>query len=362
MIKSIKVLIVDDSAMIREYLRSVLEAEPDITVVGAAADPYFARDKIKRLKPDVITLDIEMPRMDGLTFLEKLMAARPMPVVMFSKTTQQGAEATLQALRLGAVEVVSKPTHNLQERLPEVRREIVAKVRAAARARVLRVGELGLAVPPPQAPEAAPLALSAAFRPGPDMVVVMGASTGGTVALEQVLCALPADSPPIAVVQHLPAQFTGPFANRLDQKAAISVSQAKDYQPLAAGQAVIAPGGRHLMLERGLRGYYARVKDGPLVNHHKPSVDVLFRSAAASAASKAVGIIMTGMGSDGAQGAKEMRQAGAFIVAQDEPSSVIYGMARAVVELGQADQVLPLNRIGDMISRLWAQARGSVRA
>ncbi len=361
MLKPIRVLIVDDSAMIREFLRSVLEAEPDITVVGTAADPYFARDKIKQLDPDVITLDIEMPRMDGLTFLEKLMAARPMPVVMFSKTTQRGAEATLQALRLGAVEVVSKPTHNLQERLPEVRREIVSKVRAAARARVLRLGDLGLAAPRPPAPGAAAPPLSAAFRPGPEMVVVMGASTGGTVALEQVLCGLPADSPPIAVVQHLPAQFTEPLAKRLDQKAAIKVGQAKDYQPLPPGQAVIAPGGRHLMLEKGLRGYYTRVKDGPLVNHHKPSVDVLFRSAAASAADKAVGIIMTGMGSDGAQGAREMRQAGAFIMAQDEASSVIYGMARAVVEQGQAELVLPLDRIGEAITRLWDQARGSGR-
>ena len=243
--KPIKVLIVDDSAMIREFMRSVLDAEPDIKVVGAAADPYFARDKIKRLKPDVLTLDIEMPRMDGLTFLQKLMAARPMPVVMFSKATQQGAEATLRALRLGAVEVVGKPTANLQESLPTVAQEIVSKVRAAARARLFRPGDQ-----PHSAPAHSPLGDEAAssFRPAPQMVVVMGASTGGTVALERVLAALPAESPPIAVVQHLPAQFTAPFAQRLDQKSAIRVLHAQDFQPLAPGQALIAPGGKHLIL------------------------------------------------------------------------------------------------------------------
>jgi len=350
--KAIKVLIVDDSAMIREFLRSALDAEPDIRVVGTASDPYFARDKLKSLTPDVITLDIEMPRMDGLTFLTKLMAARPLPVVIFSKVTQKGAEATLRALRLGAVEVVSKPTSNLHERLPELRQEIVSKVRAAARARLTRLDQRG---PDPAGLEAAPLSL--AFSPTPSMVVVMGASTGGTVALEQVLCSLPADSPPIAVVQHLPAQFTGPFAVRLDQNAAIKVAEAADYQPLDPGQALIAPGGRHLILALGQHGYYVRVKDGPLVNHHRPSVDVLFRSAAANAGAEAVGVIMTGMGSDGAQGAREMRQAGGLIVAQDEASSVIYGMARAVVESGQAGQVLPLGRIGGLLTGLWTQAQ-----
>ncbi len=350
--KALKVLIVDDSAMIREFLRSVLEAEPDITVVGTAPDPYYARDKLKTLTPDVITLDIEMPRMDGLTFLKKLMAARPMPVVIFSKVTQEGAEATLRALGLGAVEVVSKPTSNLQERLPELRQEIVSKVRAAARARLPRLDDGGL---DPAGFDAAPLSLT--FNPTPRMVVVMGASTGGTVALEQVLCSLPADGPPIAVVQHLPAQFTGPFAKRLDQKAAAKVAEATDYQPLEPGQALIAPGGRHLMLALGTHGYYVRVKDGPLVNHHRPSVDVLFRSAAGNAGADAVGVIMTGMGSDGAQGAREMRKAGGLIVAQDEASSVIYGMARAAVESGQVDQVLPLGRIGGLLAGLWTQAQ-----
>ncbi|MCB2226394.1 MAG: chemotaxis response regulator protein-glutamate methylesterase [Desulfarculaceae bacterium] len=350
MTQPIKVLIIDDSAMIREYLRSLLEAEPDMVVVGAAADPYFARDKIIKLDPDVLTLDIEMPRMDGLTFLEKLMASRPMPVVMFSKTTQQGAEATLKALSLGAVEVVSKPTANLQERLPELGLEIVSKVRAAARAR-LKLPSASAA------PQAVALPATSRYRPTPAMVVAIGASTGGTVALERLLAGLPADSPPLAIVQHLPAQFTGPFAARLNQNCAVSVAQAEDYQPLEPGWALIAPGGRHLLLEKGLHGYYVRVKDGPLVNHHKPSVDVLFRSAAASAGPAAVGIIMTGMGSDGALGAAEMRRAGSLILAQDEASSVIYGMARAVVEGGSADLVLPLERLAPIMERLWRQAR-----
>ncbi|MCF8031678.1 MAG: chemotaxis response regulator protein-glutamate methylesterase [Desulfarculaceae bacterium] len=349
--RTVKILVVDDSAMIREFLRQVLDAEPDLCVVGTAADPYFARDKIKQLEPDVLTLDIEMPRMDGLTFLEKLMASRPMPVVMFSKVTQQGAEATLKALGLGAVEVVSKPMANLSETLPGLAQEIVAKVRAAARAK------LGRGAPVAAAPAAEPSLSLGGYKPAPDMVVVIGASTGGTVALEQVLGALPEDSPPLAIVQHLPAQFTKPFANRLNQRSAITVSQAEDHQPLEPGTALIAPGGRHLLLERGLHGFYTRVKDGPLVNQHKPSVDVLFRSAAASAAGRAVGVIMTGMGSDGAQGAGLMRQARGLVIAQDEASSVIYGMARAAVETGQADMVLPLERVAAVITRLWKQAR-----
>ncbi|MBU1277072.1 MAG: chemotaxis response regulator protein-glutamate methylesterase [Proteobacteria bacterium] len=357
MIKRTKVLIVDDSAVIREFLRSVLSGEPDMEVVGAAADPFFARDKILSLRPDVITLDIEMPRMDGLTFLEKLMTAHPMPVVMFSKVTQSGAEATLQALRLGAVEVIAKPTSNLRANLPTLKQEIVSKIRAAARARVGPRTEAAQSVKTTPGLQGAAQQPALPWRPARDMVVVMGASTGGTVALEKLLCALPSDSPPLVVVQHLPAQFTQPFAQRLDNSAAIEVSQAEDFMPLTPGKALVAPGDRHVFLESNQRGYYLRVKDGPLVNHHKPSVDVLFRSAAGSAPGRALGVIMTGMGSDGAQGALEMRRQGCCVLAQDEASSVIYGMARAAVELGAVDRILPLEEIGPSICRLWEGAQ-----
>ncbi|MCF8041258.1 MAG: chemotaxis response regulator protein-glutamate methylesterase [Desulfarculaceae bacterium] len=357
MIEKTKVLIVDDSAMIREFLRSVIGGEPDMEVIGTAVDPIFAREKILSLRPDVITLDIEMPRMDGLTFLQKIMAAHPVPVVMFSKVTQAGAEASLQALRLGAVEVIAKPTHNLQDNLPNLKMEILSKIRAAARAKI----RLFSPIPPGPLSSSrgsgeADVSWSMPQASG-DMVVVMGASTGGTVALEKVLCSLPPDSPPLAVVQHLPAQFTGPFAQRLNQNAAIEISQAEDFMPLKPGQAVVAPGDRHLFLEKNHQGYYVRAKGGPMVNHHRPSVDVLFRSTAGSAPGMALGVIMTGMGGDGARGALEMRRQGCQVLAQDEASSVIYGMARAAVEMGAVERILPLEQIGPAICRLWKTVR-----
>jgi two-component system chemotaxis response regulator CheB len=357
--KGIRVLVVDDSAMIRAFLRETLEPQPDIAEVIAAADPYQARDKFLRHRPDVIVLDIEMPKMDGLTFLKKLMAAHPTPVVMFSSRTQKGARDTITALSLGAVDFVAKPTHNLSEQLPNLRQEIVDKVRAAARARVRRrkASLETLEVPHKVEVDQVVALTKAPPRPGGPMIVLMGASTGGTVALEQVLTRLPADSPPIAIVQHMPEHFTAAFAQRLDELCHIKVTEATDGQPIERGQAVIAPGGRHLLLERGASGYWARVKDGPPVNRHRPSVDVLFRSGVNSAGANAVAVIMTGMGNDGARGMKDLHDAGAFTIAQDEATCTVYGMPKAAAELGAVDRVVPLDRIAPLIVGLWNQNR-----
>ncbi len=356
----IKVLIVDDSAMVREFLRKILDAEPDITVVGTAADPYFARDKILKYKPDVITLDIEMPRMDGLTFLEKLMAARPTPVVMVSSLTQKGAEATLKALQLGAVDFVAKPTKNVAQELPKLRQEIVEKVRAAAKAKLRKPGAVlleKLKVPPKVEVDAVVKAAKVPPRPGGPMVVLIGASTGGTVALEEVLCRLPADSPPIAIVQHMPEHFTAAFASRLNEKTQITVVEGAEGMKLPPGTAIIAPGGKHMLLERGAQGYYVKIKDGPPVNRHKPSVDVLFRSGVNSAGPNAVAVIMTGMGNDGAKGMKELHDVGAYTIAQDEATCTVYGMPKAAVELGAVDRIVPLDKIAPLIIGLWQEAK-----
>ncbi|MFZ5587236.1 MAG: protein-glutamate methylesterase/protein-glutamine glutaminase [Thermodesulfobacteriota bacterium] len=355
----IKVLVIDDSAMIREFLRGILEAQPDMEVI-TATDPYAGRDKFMRHKPHVITLDIEMPRMDGLTFLQKLMAAYPTPVVMFSSLTQKGAEATMKALQMGAVDFVAKPTQNLAERLPSLAQEIVEKVRSAAGARVRRprVTAENLEVPKKIEVDQVVALTKSPPRPGGPMVVLMGASTGGTVALEQVLCRLPADSPPIAVVQHMPEHFTLAFANRLNERAQIRIEEASDGQALKPGQCVIAPGGRHLLLERGGGGYQARVMEGPPVNRHKPSVDVLFRSGVGSAGPNAVAVIMTGMGDDGARGMRDLHESGAFTVAQNEETCTVYGMPKMAVQMGGVDRVVPLERIAPLIVGLWSENQG----
>jgi len=358
--KPIKALVVDDSAMIREFLRATLDAQPDIEVVATAADPYIARDKFLKLRPTVITLDIEMPRMDGLTFLEKLMKAHPTPVVMFSSLTQHGAEATIKALALGAVDFVAKPVANMRENLPDLAQEIVAKVRSAAgvKAKARRVSPANLQVPRKVEVDEVVSLTKTPPRPGGPMIVLIGASTGGTVALEDVLCRLPADSPPIAVVQHMPEHFTLAFAQRLNEKAHITIAEAQDGQPITSGVCLIAPGGKHMLVERNANGYYANVKDGPPVNRHKPSVDVLFRSGVNSAGPNAVAIIMTGMGDDGAKGLKDLHDCGAFTVAQNEESCVVYGMPKAAVELGAADRIVPLERIAPLVVGLWSQATG----
>lgn len=356
----IKVLIVDDSALVRQILTEILSRDPGIEVVGSAADPYAARDKIKKLNPDVLTLDVEMPRMDGLTFLSNLMRLRPMPVVMVSSLTENGAAVTLQALELGAVDFVTKPKVDLAHTLDGYALEIREKVRMAARA---RVQERRIASPAPAAP--APLSASEKYsadvilqrdvprRPfkTTESIVAIGASTGGTEAIKEVLIRLPQYCPGVVITQHIPEAFSGPFARRMDSVSALSVCEARDGQPVMPGHAYIAPGGRHLMLVRDGARYVCRLNDGPPVNRHRPSVDVLFRSVAANAGLNAVGVILTGMGDDGAQGLREMHEAGAPTIAQDEQTSVVWGMPGQAVKLGGVDKIMPLETIPAQIMR-----------
>lgn len=336
----IRVLVVDDSALIRQLLTRMLNEAHDIEVIGSAADPYAAREKIKALNPDVITLDVEMPRMDGLTFLENLMRLRPMPVVMVSSLTQRGAEVTLQALELGAVDFVPKPQTDLAATFETYAAEIRDKVRAAARSRVhARVRVINTA----------PLVVRG-FK-GSRRLIAIGASTGGTEALRQLLTQLPPDTPPVVVAQHIPAAFSGPFAERVDRLAAITVREASDRTPLLDGHAYIAPGGRHLRVRRDGAHWVCRVGDDEPVNRHRPSVDVLFQSVAEAAGGSALAALLTGMGDDGARGLLAMRAAGAYTIAQDEASSVVWGMPGAAVKLGAADDVLPLERIAEAMLR-----------
>jgi two-component system chemotaxis response regulator CheB len=336
----VKVLIVDDSALMRELLTGLLESDPGITVVGAANDPYVARERIKALNPDVITLDIEMPRMDGLSFLERLMALRPTPVVIVSTLTQKGADAALRALDLGAIDCVAKPLIDMRQGMEALRDELVAKVRAAATARPRARG-----APPAQRP---PLIVdpkvSAAGR-----IVAIGASTGGVEALQQCLTALPANSPAILVTQHMPAGFSHSFAQRLDEICSMSVAEATHGRRIMPGHVYIAPGGRHLELTRSGGHYECRLSDRPPVSGHRPSVDVLFASVAQTAAGNAVGVIMTGMGSDGAAGLLQMREAGARTLGQDEKSCLIYGMPRMAMQMGAVEHEVSLSRLPEQI-------------
>ena len=341
----IRVLIVDDSALIRKLLTELLSSDPSLEVVGTAPDPYVAREKIKQLQPDVLTLDVEMPRMDGLTFLRNLMRLRPMPVVMISTLTEKGAEVTLQALALGAVDFVTKPKLDVSQTIEEYREEIIDKVKAAAKARVQQLSA-GQAT-------ARPLVLGAgvALRTT-NQVIAFGASTGGTEAIRDVLSMMPADSPPIVIVQHIPELFSSSFAARLDSACAVHVTEAKDGQTLLPGHAVVAPGGRHLEVFRDGARYACRVFAGERVNRHIPSVDVLFHSVADHVGSNAIGIMLTGMGNDGAQGMLAMRDAGAYTLAQDEKSSVVWGMPGSAVRLGAVDEVLSLQKIAPRLMDL----------
>ncbi len=356
MSQAIRVLIVDDSAVVRQVLTQRLSADRAITVIGAAPDPVFAMERMAREWPDVIVLDVEMPRMDGLTFLRKLMAERPTPVVICSTLTTQGADTTMQAMAAGAVSIVAKPKANLKQYLMEESDDLVAVVKAAAHARVRR------STAPAKAP-VAPAKLSAdAILPGlnggqqramsetTDRVVALGTSTGGTQALEAVLGALPVDSPGIVVVQHMPEAFTAAFAQRLNTVCDIEVREAVHGDRVHTGLALIAPGGRHLVLERSGAQYRVAVVDGPPVCRHRPSVDVLFRSVARSAGRNALGVIMAGMGDDGARGLKEMREAGARTFGQDEDSCVVYGMPREAMKLGGVERELPLEEIPAVIA------------
>ncbi|MDQ3000941.1 MAG: chemotaxis response regulator protein-glutamate methylesterase [Fibrobacterota bacterium] len=336
----IKVLVVDDSALVREVFSRVLSSDPEIEVVGAVPDPFVARDEIIRLKPDVITLDIEMPRMDGLTFLRKLMKHHPMPVVIISSLTPKGGEMALEAMDLGAVEVMCKP--GAAYSVGDLAMEIRDKVKAAARTPVGKT--LALKKPPAQAR----LSLAKTTH----KIVAIGASTGGTQALEYILTSLPSNSPGIVIVQHMPEHFTRSFAERLQTLCAIEVKEAGDGDTISPGRAIIAAGNFHLLLDRSGAVYQARVKSGPLVSRHRPSVDILFRSVARFAGRNAVGVILTGMGSDGAGGMKEMKDAGAENIAQDEASCVVYGMPKEAVSRGGVDHILPLQAIPAKILEL----------
>ena len=333
MTKEIKVLIVDDSAVVREVLKSILSREPDIRVLGTAHDPLFAIEKMKTEWPDVITLDIEMPRMDGVTFLTKIMAKRPTPVVICSSLAVQGAETTMQAMAAGAVAIITKPTLGVEGFLRDAGNDIVEAVRAAAASNLRNIRPAQRApLPGAAAATAAPPArLGTAMAQTTERLVAIGTSTGGTVALENVLTSLPRVCPGIVIVQHMPAGFTKSFAERLNSVCQINVEEAKDRQRVLPGLALIAPGGHHMSVIRSGAQYLVEVKPGPPVNRHCPSVDVLFRSVAKCVGANAMGIIMTGMGDDGARGLKEMHETGAYTLAQDEATCVVYGMPTEAV-------------------------------
>ncbi len=338
----IKVLVVDDSALIRQLLTELLSADRGIEVVGTANDPIAAREKIKALAPDVITLDIEMPKMDGLSFLEKLMALRPMPVVVVSTLAQKGTDAALRALELGAIDYVAKPLIDIRSGMTALGEELVAKVRTAAaarpRARAMRAV--------PSAPLQVDAALSTAGR-----IVAVGASTGGVETLQQLLLQMPATAPAIVITQHMPAGFTSSFARRLDQQCAMTVVEASDGRRIMPGQVYIAPGARHLEVTRTGAHYACRVHDGAPVSGHRPSVDVLFHSVAAAAGANAMGIILTGMGKDGAHGLLAMRRAGARTLGQTEASCVVYGMPKAAMQAGAVEQELTVDQIAREVVR-----------
>lgn len=355
--KRIRVLIVDDSALIRQMLSQMLSASSEIEVVGTASDPYIAREKIRTLKPDVLTLDVEMPKMDGITFLSNLMRLHPMPVVMVSSLTGHGADITLQALELGAIDFVSKPKIDIAHSLQDYAEEIIAKIKVAAHARVLPFNERSAAYRIRIDPKLSADAVITKRDPPrsfltTDRIIGIGASTGGTEAIKELLMLFPADTPGIVISQHIPQAFSGPFARRMDTVSAMSVVEAEDGQQIIPGHVYIAPGDRHLMVERNGSQYVCRLSNGPPVNRHRPSVDVMFRSLAQNAGPNTIGVILTGMGSDGAVGMKEMRDAGARTIAQDEKTSVVWGMPGSAVEQGAVEQILPLPKIADAILRV----------
>lgn len=356
--KKVRVLIVDDSASVRQTLKAILEEDGEIEVIGTAADPFAAARIIQSQVPDVITLDVEMPRMDGITFLRKLMSQCPLPVVMCSSLTEQGSETLMQALEAGAVDIILKPRMGVADHLNEASAAIRQVVKGAARARV-KARKPAPARMEPQAKLTADAVLpppsGRAMSRTTEMVACIGASTGGTEALREVLEALPANSPGIVVVQHMPERFTRAFAARLDSLCEVSVKEAEDGDTVMRGHVLIAPGGKHTMLERQGARYLVSVRDGPLVSRHRPSVDVLFRSAARCAGANAVGVIMTGMGDDGARGLMEMREGGARTFAQDEATSIVFGMPKEAIARGAADKVIPLGSIAREI--LQATAR-----
>jgi len=356
-LKKIKVLIVDDSAMVRQVLKLIFQSDPLIEVLDTASDPYRAADIIKSEVPDVITLDIEMPRMDGLTFLRKIMVQHPIPVVIISSLTASGTETAMRAIELGAVEIITKPQLATKEFFEESKITLCDAVRAAALAGCKqkglkhKFGPMGITVPPKFSADAILLTVKQkSMIKTTERVVAVGASTGGTEAIALFLQALPADSPGIVIVQHMPEMFTKSFANRLNQTCRINVKEAEDGDTILRGHALIAPGNKHMLVKRSGARYYVQITEGPLVNRHRPSVDVLFRSTAQFAGSNAIGIIMTGMGDDGAKGMLEMKEAGALTIAQDEESCVVFGMPKEAIKLDAVIKILPLEKIPLVLS------------
>ncbi|MBV8604321.1 MAG: chemotaxis response regulator protein-glutamate methylesterase [Pelomonas sp.] len=353
-----RVVVVDDSALVRNILAEIINRQTDMECVGAAADPLVAREMIRTLNPDVITLDVEMPKMDGLDFLSRLMRLRPMPVVMVSTLTERGAEVTLKALELGAIDFVAKPKIGVADGIRLLAQDITDKVRVAAKAHIRRAP-----APPPAAAGSAAAApapattLASIGRMSTEKIIFIGASTGGTEATKEVLVKLPADCPAVVITQHMPPGFTTSYAKRLDGLCKIRVKEASDGERILPGHGYIAPGGLHLSVERSGANYIARVQDGDPVNRHKPSVEVLFHSAARVVGPNALGVMLTGMGADGAKAMKVMKDAGAFNICQDEASCVVFGMPREAIAAGAADEVLPLQQIAaKLIERLRSTA------
>ncbi len=349
--RRIRVLIVDDSALVRQTLSDLLSSDPEIEVLDTAQDPIVAAEKLRHAVPDVITLDVEMPRMDGLTFLKKLMSQHPIPVVMCSSLTTEGAETTLRALEYGAVEIIQKPRLGTKQFLEESRVHLCDAVKAAARAKLRKLVPRVEAQPKLTADAVLPKPPSRAMAETTEKVVVVGASTGGTEALREFLEVLPEDAPGIVIVQHMPEQFTAAFARRLDGLCRMTVREAADGDTVLRGQALVAPGNRHTLLKRSGARYLVEVRDGPLVSRHRPSVDVLFRSAARYAGKNAVAVLLTGMGDDGARGMGELKEAGAFTIAQDEETCVVFGMPHEAIKRGAVDRVLALGRIAPEVLR-----------
>ena len=349
--RRIRVLIVDDSALVRSLLSDILSADASIEVVGVAGDAHVARDKIKLLNPDVLTLDVEMPKMDGITFLKNLMRLRPMPVVMVSSLTERGADVTLDALALGAVDYLSKPKIDLAATLKDYSEELIEKIKTAAKASVRALDPRRAALigarPAHSTDAVLPKAGSSKPMRTTDRIIAIGASTGGTEAIKEVLIRLPPDAPGVVIAQHIPKAFSTPFARRMNDCSQVTVYEAQDGQQVLAGHAYIAPGDRHLMVVRDGARYVCKLDDGVPVNRHKPSVDVLFRSLAQNAGRNAIGVLLTGMGKDGAKGLKEMLDAGSQTIAQDEASSVVWGMPGEAVSLGAAQHVLPLDNVAN---------------
>ncbi len=350
----IRVITVDDSALMRQVLAQLLSKDPDIEVVGSAPDPYIAREKIKALNPDVITLDVEMPKMDGLTFLEKLMRGRPMPVVMVSSLTEAGCQTTLRALELGAVDFITKPKIDLREGMEDLADDLIAKVKAAACARVRPFLVKREAQGDPTCDSSRSTLHASRFTNNSmlkttDTIIAIGSSTGGTEAVKEVLEVLPPNTPPILITQHMPERFTKTWADRMNQLCRISVKEAEDGDSVLPGHALVAPGSYHMSLVRSGARYSVRITQDPPVNRHRPSVDVLFDSVARYAGANAVGVILTGMGGDGAKGMLAMKQAGAYTIAQDEATCVVFGMPKEAIKLGGVDKILPLGDIAGAV-------------